>query len=226
MIMNLSYAATGTVIIDIVAIFLLLGIIQCSRIYRQRGKLQDKLFFSMLILDIFMAVFDIAVEFSNYGITNFARFRTVLLATILTLIFEVLCYMVLLYVLCFLPAGSERVKKNSKKYAIPMFVANIVIILNMFFGYLFYSDAATGQYLHGPVYNIIFIPVVIYAVMTLSALWKINKLGVLLFFLLLVARITLEVLYRSVSSTPFVYAVVLIYLLLGTMNRAFHGEDE
>ena len=226
MLMNLTYTATATVIIDIIAMFLLLGLIQLTRIYRQRGKLKDKIFFAMLLTDLLMTVTDISVEFLNYSTSALLHVLMVLLATILTVAFEILCLLVLLYLICFLPGGSEMVKKNYRLYAVPALLATVMLIINIFGGFLFYADSKTGQYLHGPVYNLIFIPVVIYAVMCIKTLWSVNRLGIVLFFMLLVARLGLETAFRSVSSTPFVYAVVLIYLLIGTMNRSFHGEEE
>ena len=226
MLTKLTYTALATVIIDIIAMFLLLGLIQLTRIYRQRGKLKDKIFFAMLLLDLLMTVTDISVELLNYSTSATLRVVMILTSTILTVAFQILCLLVLLYLICFLPGGAEKVKKNYKLYAIPALLASVMLIINIFGGFLFYADSETGQYLHGPVYELVLVPTVIYAVMCIRTLWDVNRQGIFLFLMLLVVRLGLESAFRSVSSTPSVYAVVLIYLLVGTMNRSFHEEGD
>ena len=226
MLNDLTYTALATVIIDIIAMFLLLGLIQLTRIYRQRGKLKDKIFFAMLLTDLLMTVTDISVELMNFSTVRALQIIMVLTATILTMAFEILCFLVFSYLYCSLPGGDEKLKNSYKLYAVPAAASIIMLLINIFGGFLFYADSKTGQYLHGPVYELVFVPVVIYAVMCIRILWDVNRQGIFLFFMLLVVRLGLESCFKSVSSTPFVYAVILIYLLVGTMNRSFHGEEE
>lgn len=223
--MRFSYTATATVILDIIACFLLLGLMQCTKIYRERGKLLDRIFFAMLISDMLMAGFDIAVEVFNNEKEVFYHIVTILCASVMTLVFELLGFLIAQYLCCLLPQGEDIVKKNFKVFSIPLVASAAMVVLNLFSGFLFRVDPSTGQYMHGPAYNLIFIPTLIYAVIGVFVLWKVNRLGIILFLMLLISRIVMEILFTSVSSTPLILSVVLIYMLVANMNRAFHGEE-
>ena len=53
-----SHLNAGTVIVDGAAVLILVGMIIHTSLYRSRGRLDDKLFFAMLITDLVAAVCD------------------------------------------------------------------------------------------------------------------------------------------------------------------------
>ena len=59
----LSNINTGSVIMDIAAFFLLIGMMVNTRLYRQRGRIDDRIYFYLLVLNMVVAVFDTAIYF-------------------------------------------------------------------------------------------------------------------------------------------------------------------
>lgn len=219
---NLTYTNVATIFVDIAAMFFLLGMIPCTRVYRKRGRLSDRLFFAMILVDIAMAAGDALVDFFTQSTLTFTPPLAILGGSVMNISFGFMSLLLMLYLMCFLPSGEELVKKWYKVSLIPAVATMILILINAFTGFLFYVDPLTGSYLHGPFYNLIAIELIIYALVGLFILWKVNRLGIVLFIILVATRLIMEALFVSVSSTPFVFAVVLVYCLVGSMNRSFH----
>ena len=221
-LLHISYTNVATVLVDISALFFLLGMIPCTHIYRKRNRLSDRLFFAMILTDIVMAVSDAAVDILSESSFLWAPGVVVFSGSVMNISFAFMSLFLMHYLLCFLPEGDEIVVKWFKPSLIPAAVTVLFVIINAFTGIMFYVEKGTGAYLHGPLYYIMAVPFILYALVGLFVLWKINRLGILLFVILVVTRLILEVLFTGVSSTAFVFAVVLVYAMVGAMNRSFH----
>ena len=224
-VINLTYTNAATIFVDMAAMFFLLGMIPCTRVYRKRGRLSDRLFFAMLLVDIVMAAGDAMVDFFSLSSFSVRGGLAIFGGSVTNICFCFFCMLLVLYLMCFLPSGEELVKKRYKISLIPAVATTVLIVINLFTGFLFYVDPDTGFYLHGDFYNLVFIQLIIYAVAGNLILWKVNRLGILLFLILIATRLIMESLFVSVSSTPFVFAVVLVYCLVGSMNRSFHQTE-
>ncbi|MBO4899606.1 MAG: hypothetical protein J5509_04890 [Lachnospiraceae bacterium] len=55
---DLSYFGAASFIMDGAALFILVGMMICTTLYRRRGKPADKMFFALLVTDIIAAVFN------------------------------------------------------------------------------------------------------------------------------------------------------------------------
>ncbi len=222
-LINISDLNMGTIIIDCATIFLLVEMIVHTSLFRRRGWLSDKLFFTMLVTDIIIASTDAmnyALEYNRY---SFAGKMIILGDTIFSLAFSAFAFLFAMY--CFCQTGREAVVRFQWKiYAIPLFIISIFILANIAGGFMFSVDPISNSYQYGPLYNIIFIPATIYIIMTVSQIWKINKGLVLVFLGLVLFRVLLGVLLRGISSTAFVFAVGLSYTHICVMNSNFNME--
>ena len=100
----LYYSSIATILIDALALLYLVGIIVCTRAYRKRGRLSDKIFFAGLILNIALAVSDAMIicccGYTAAGVMFFGSVQMVL--------HTVMGFITVLYLSSFLPSGETR----------------------------------------------------------------------------------------------------------------------
>ena len=217
----LYYSSIANILIDITAFLYLMGIIVCTRIYRKRGRLSDKVFFAALILDMILAVSDIMLiaccGHTAAGVMFFGSIQMILTA--------VMGFITVLYLTGFQPSGEELIKKRWKIYAIPAVIMAVLVVINLFTDVLFFIDPLEQDYLFGSVYELIYVTIAVYTIIAFVILWRVSKRGMIALILLLAAGTLLSTVYYDINTMVFDYAVLLSYMLVGSMNRAFHEEE-
>ena len=223
---NTSFSNVGTIIMDIAAVLMVLGMIFHTTLYRKRGKPEDMLFFYMLLVVLVSAVFD-GINFSLEQSTwDKADFVILMGDTLFSLCFTVLPYLFVLFLHCRVVRDEKRLNRMAAISAVPLFLMAFFILGNLPWGYMFTVEHGTNIYSYGPLYNVIFIPTAIYGVVALVLMWqrphRFSTIG--MFILLVIVRTYLGGILRGVSSTSFVLAIGLAYAHICVMNDEFYRE--
>ena len=217
----LYYSSIATILIDVLALLYLVGIIVCTRAYRKRGRLSDKIFFAGLILNIALAVSDAMIicccGYTAAGVMFFGSVQMVL--------HTVMGFITVLYLSSFLPSGDTRLQKLSKLYVIPVLAMAVLVVINLFTNILFFADVEQ-DYVYAEGSDLLYCFLGVYVIIAIVLLWRISKRGMIALILLLVTGTILANLFYDISTLVFDYAVLLSYLLVGSMNRAFHEEEQ
>lgn len=215
----------GTIIIDWAAIFLLVGVLRFTALYRKRGRTDDRLFFCMILTDLVLAAVDSFNFALEYNPDPLAGKLILCFDTIFTICFQLFWLLFLLYMDFRVNNDRPGLQKRAYLYALPFAVAVVMAFGNLPFHYLFYVNEQNG-YVYAPYYSLVFAAPVIYAVLSLFFLLKLRKTVALLYLLVLAVRIYGAHTCRGVSSTAFVLAVGLVFAHIVTMNQQFYAETQ
>ena len=220
----LSANNTGSIIMDVAAIFLLAGMMIHTKLYRKRGRLGDKLYFAMLVVVMIAAVFDAMNFFLEESPFSFRGGLILAGDTVFSMAYEIFPILYILYLTYLRHKDNNKVAKNWKILCIPAALAVLIVIGNLFGGYLFYIDEA-GAYQYGAAYDILHIIVAAYLLFILYELCFINVRFLLATIILVAARVGLRFAVRGVSSTAFILALLLVYGHIQMMNNEFYEEE-
>ena len=214
----------GVYILDLSAFLLLAGMIVYTKIYRQRGRLDDRIFFILLVLDMITAVFDVFPYcLENSGIP---LEESILRAgnSIFWICIAVLPMLFVLYLDYLLYKDEERTKRIWKWLVLPVCYSVVLTAANLFLNFLYYKDEA-GSYHFGDMYFLVYVPVYIYSVIIIALYWKHSKKMVAACLVLMAARMVLRLFMGYMSSTVFIFAVLFVYAHVYAMNEEFYGEE-
>ncbi len=226
MIMWLSETSTGTIILDITTIFLLTGMIVFTSLYRKRGFVSDRIYFCMIIADIVAALTD---GLNYFFLESPLSSKGALITagdTVFSIAFEVIMFMMVLFWDYRLREDKKHTVKFVKIAVWPCVLTIIMILGNLFGGYLFYFDKVSGSYVYAVWYDLIYVAVVIYVGIMLVQIFKKDKRTFIIFLLAIGCRILLRNVLRDVSSTPFIIAILLVFFHIQEMNENYYKEVE
>ncbi|MCR5502811.1 MAG: hypothetical protein K6F53_07365 [Lachnospiraceae bacterium] len=222
---NISHLNAGTVIVDAAAVFLLLGMIYQTALFRRRGRTDDRIFFWMILTNILLAVCD-GLNYSMEGSPNPLAGKLIIAGdTVFTLAFETFSVLLACFVDYRAYKDTKGLKKRSMLYAIPAVVTGILVLVNPFTGILFSMDSG-NIYHFGDWYNLIFVAPVIMAIIVFLLLWKTDRFMAVFFVAMIGIRLIAGVIVRGISLTGFFFALVLAYTHIRIMNHAFYEEEE
>lgn len=223
--LNLTELHKATLIMDIAAVFLLAGIIVYTSIYRRRDRREDRLFFSLNVLTIVMAISDgITYVLDGSKVTESALI-SLICNNIFFLTFEAFCGLLALYLYQRVCRNTAVTRRTAGLLLFPAALMIVMVIANQFVPFLFYVDSLKNEYTSYPLYNIIFIGPAFYALLAVWAIAKIDKGMIWLFVLLLVLRLFLGNILRGVSSTALIFAVGLVFVHIHAMGVPFYEEE-
>ena len=248
--LHINYQNMSEILLDIITLFFISGMILYTRVYRKRGRLCDKLFFVALILNVMMAVSDMMVALFNQSSVPCAGVIIRICATLLQVTVAMESYVYVLYLMSLLDNSESVIKKFYKPAAIPGLAMIVVMIANIFGEFVFsvdpragaftfedltdifdteddiiiYVDSGVGAFNLENHYYLIIIGLVIYFSIGQVLFWHVNKTAILMFVIYAVSCYILAVIMPGISVAPILYAVILIYTLVGAMNRAFFSE--
>ncbi len=224
--MWLSETSTGTIILDITTIFILAGMIVFTSLYRKRGLLSDRIYFYMIVADIVAALTD-GINFFLLDSPYSAKGAFIMSGdTVFSIAFEVIMFMMVLYWDYRLRENKKHTVRFVKIAAWPCVLSIIMILGNIYWGYLFYVDKATDSYVYARWYDLIYVAVVIYVGIMLVQIFKKDKRTFIIFVLAIGCRILLRNVLRDISSTPFIIAILLVFFHIQEMNENYYKEVE
>ena len=221
--MEMVYGTAGTVILDAASLFLLCGILFYTSLYRKRGRLDDKLFSVMIVVNIIYAF----VEWMSYGQegmkVSFLHGLMIVENTVIYAVMVLFPYLFLLYTDFRVFRDEHQLIRDGKLYGIPCLVWLVMLAVNLKTGWIFAINES-NQFIDGPVDEIVIIPMLLYVVITLFLVYRIDISLVFLGLLLAIVRILLGVWFRAIDSTSFFFALYLVFAHIHVMNQPLMEE--
>ncbi len=220
----MSEISRVSLIMDLAALFILLGLIHYTSIYRKRGKTEDRLFFAMSLIAGLMAVSD-GVSWALSGISEYAGINAVLITVFFTSL-QIICGLMGLYFMQKV-AGEKKISGvKSFVMIIPSIAGVLFVISNYFTGLAFHIDRATNTFVNGPRFGMIFITVAIYSILTSIMIFKLRPGAILYGGMLVAVRIFMAMFQGGVSSTALLMVVGLLFIHLHVMGDSFYEEEK
>ncbi len=220
---SLAAVNTETMIVDCAALFLLGGIVINTEIYRNRGRLSDRLFFALTITNIVLASADAISYSASERPEIFFRSLVLICFTVFSLSLQLWSFLFLM----FFYSLTDK-KKNAGRYwkliSLPALASMLMILANIPFHFLC-SVSDTGEFSYGRHFRLIFVVPAIYLVIFAVRVWKINKAMVLFFVILLALGIGVEEITDGLSSTGFLLATALSSAHICVMNESFYNKE-
>ena len=219
-------ATAGTIILDAASLFLMGGILVYTSLYRKRGRLEDRLFFYMILSNSAMAVSEIISDGLEFTLYPFVQEIMITGYTVLFLSLVVFSYLLFLYVDYLYVPEKSHLRKRKLWFGIPCFLYFVVMIVNLKTGWIFSIDG-------GNVYRAGFLveryllpqlPVLFYLFLSLFLSAKFNKRLAVISLLLIGTALAWELWYREISSTAFTYTLYLVCIHIYVMNHPISEE--
>ena len=208
----------GSIIMDVASLFFMCGILVYTTLYRKRGRLDDRLFYVMVLVNIALAVADGVSYFLEGSSIVAARWLMIACNIVFYEAFAVFPYLFLLY----LDYRAYQDKKHTRTVKLltvaPCLLLFILLMINFKTGWIFWFSE-DNMYHSGPLNNLVFIPVIFYV---LICLYKVSRTSFRLVFLgllLIAVRIVWGIWFRGISSTAFTYTLFLVCTHIYVMNR-------
>lgn len=222
---TLTVENIATLLVDGSTIFLLIGVLTQTYIMRKRGRLDDRLFFILIILNIIIAVSDIITYLSDEKTFYGARYFNLGGVSVFYIALVLLCLLWLRY--CIIRFGRRRagIRIPTAVILIPGFVTEIMLLINLFTGLIFSVDGS-NVYHRG----ILFVPMFIvmglyvfsgfYIIATYkSADGRRNMIPVWIYMLPLVVGIVVPFVIGGISLTSIGVAMSLLFTHAGSESE-------
>ena len=213
----MSIGTAGSLIMDTASLFFMVGIVNYTRLYRKRGRLDDRLYFAMIVVNIAMSVADGLAYFLEGRQLPMVRETIIAANAVFFAAFALFGYLMMLYLHYRAYGDSERLRKIKIPAAIPLALLFALILLNSRTGWL-YTVGEDAIYHSGPLNNLVFVPTALYFAVGEVLAYKINIRLVALGALIIVSRIGWGFLIRDISSSAFTYTLFLVCIHLHVMN--------
>ncbi len=229
--MEFSDRIYASIFLDSAAIFLLLGMILFTSIYRKRGRVEDRIFFLLLLSDLMVSVCDITVAIVNGR--SFAGAKVINLAAMSLFYIEegIIAYLLVLFCYQRIYEDQEKSRRLKMILLVPIVLVELFYAIGVPNGLLITVDAE-NHYHYGKFY---LIPLVVfggYALLSfvLALMYKIKRgnnkyIPIGLYLLPIALGGIFPYAAHTVALTPIAIAVMYAFLHMGIMNEAFFGEE-
>ena len=218
---EMSAGAAGTIIMDSASLFLLGGILVCTSLYRRRGRLEDRLFFAIALSNIALAAGELLSYILEYSMLPFIRDLMIFGNTVFYISLVLFPYLLLLYLEYSINPDTVRMRKRKLLLGIPCFLFIMTMIINLKTGWIF--SIREGNVYHAGLYRwmnyLPVIPVWFYFLLSLFRMIKLNIRLAIVILLLLLTRLSWELWYQWISSTAFMYTLLLVCTHINVMNK-------
>ena len=218
--------AAGSLILNIASLILMSGTMVYISTYRKRKQLEDRLMLAMLVTNTAMAVGETLSYFLET--INMPLIRELMIAGNTVFYIALVLFPDLLWVLAdyYTDRSRERVRRTKLLWGIPCFLFCILMIVNIGTGWIFsigegniYRYGRSGIWTYLPV-----IPVWFYFLIYLIRGFRIQRPLATAIAVLIAARYAGEMLWQGISSTSFMYALMIVFICLYWMNRPVKEE--
>lgn len=224
---NIGELHRASIIMDVAAVFIIIGIIVYTSIYRRRGRTQDKMYFLVSLVCGVMALSDAVTYILDGSTVPYATQISLFCNDIFFISFEWFCGMIVVYLAyryrCDMKHIGERLTNLSVLLmSLPTAVTTILIIANHYTMFLYGVDPATNMYFQSEYYILLYIAPLIYAVMSLIYIILLDRKVVWLFVTLILCRLLLGYFMRGVSSTAIMFVIGLVFVHIHVMQVPFY----
>ena len=219
----MSIGTAGSLIMDTASLFFMTGILNYTELYRKRGRLDDRLYFSMVIVNIIMTLADALAYFLERRHMSLVRETIMASNVVFFASFAYFGYLLILYLDYRVYRDKRRLRKLKIPAFIPFLLLFVLLLINLKTGWL-YTIADDATYQIGPLNNLIFVPAAMYFAAAEMLSFKINfRLGAL-GALIIISRIFWGFISRDISSTSLTYTLFLVCIHLHAMNAPMMEE--
>ena len=218
-----SAGMAGSIIVDIASLLFMLGILMYTSLFRKRGRLDDRLFFAMVLTNMALAFTDGLAYFLEGNAAPFVKQAMIMGNMVFYAAFALFPLLLLMYFVFRFDGDRDRVKGRWLLYAVPFILFVLLLGVNLATGWIFSIDGDC-VYHSGPLNNIVFLPAGIYFLLALIRMYRHSVRLALLGVLLIAARIGLGVWFRDISSTAFTYTLFLICTHIYALNQPLSEE--
>ncbi len=223
---EMSAGAAGTIIMDSASLFLLGGILVCTSLYRRRGRLEDRLFFAMALANIALAAGEWLSYILEYSTLPFIRDLMILGNTVFYVSLVLFPYLLLVYLDYSINPDTFRMRKTKLLLGIPCFLFIMMMIINLKTGWIF--SIREGNIYHAGLRRwmnyLPVIPVWFYFLLSLFKMVKLNMRLAVVGLLVILTRLSWELWYQWISSTAFMYTLLLGCTHIYVINRPVTEE--
>ena len=223
---EISVGTSGTIIMDATALFLMSGILIYTSIYRKRGRLEDRMFFTMLLVNMAMAVGELVSCALEYSERPFTKELMMAGKSVFYLCLVVFPYLLFVYLDTLAGSDKARIRKRKVLTGIPCFLFFVVLIVNLKNGWIF-SVAEGNAFRVGFLDERFWLPfwlVCFYLLLSMGKIGKRNWNILLLNLFMIVTRMVWEFWYPEISSTSFLYTLFLAFIHVYVLNHPVYEE--
>ena len=217
------YGNAGTIIMDGFSLLLMGGMLFYTSLYRKRGRLDDRLFCNMIVVNMIYAGVELVTYAQEGAPISFLRTLMIVENTVVYAALVLFPYLFMLYTdfRCF--RDEQRYKRVSVLYGIPCMAWFAILVINLWTGWIFTINESC-QFIDGQIDQIVFIPIVFYIFCALLRVRRIDIRLVFLGILLAAVRMLWDVWYMPIESTSFMYALYLVLAHIHVMNQPLAEE--
>ena len=218
---ELSVGMVGTLFMIAASLLLMAGTVVYTSPYRKRNQLESRLLVGLILSNIAMAAGELLFYLMDYSTVPYVREYMTIGKTIFYIFLVFFPYLLLVYLDYSTDPDMARGRKMKLLYGIPCFLFIAVMIISIGTGWIFSIDE--GNILQSGLNGkMIYLPVLLalfYLLLSLAKVYKVNKRMVALGILLIAARLVGDFCFQAISSTSFIYALILVCIYLYVMNQ-------
>ena len=218
---EISAGSSGTIIMISASLLLMGGTLVYSSARRKRGRLEDRLFLALFLVNIALSVGELLSYLLEYVSLPFVREFMIAGNTVYYICLAGFPYLLLTYIDYRTAPDKLRVRRRKLLYGIPWFLFTAVMLINLKTGWIF-SISEENVFQSGLYDELMFIPLVpvwFYLAFSLFKTAGINLRLAAVGVLLIAVRLLWELWYPSISSTAFMYTLILVCIHLYVMNQ-------
>ena len=225
---EISVDTVGTLLMIFASLLVMGRILIHVSIYRKgiRDRRQEKLFFGMILTNALMAVGESLPYLLDYIDLPFAGAIMKAGSTVRYINLVVFPYLLLIYSGCFTDTDAGYTRRTKLLLGIPCFLFTAAVLVNLRTGWLFTvnTENAYVHTLRNMLVLLPLLPVLFYLLLSLVRISRRSKRLTAMIVLLIAARLAGDVCCRNISSTSFVYTMILMCIHLSTENRPLYEE--
>ncbi len=221
---QLRFQAAASIIMDITALFLLVGILRYASLRRRRRRSDDRLFYILTVASMTLAVSDAISYFVENVRFMSARYLMILLNTVIYMLFVILPYLFYFYLYLRNSKYESFPVRRALITGIPCYMFIVIAIMNIWTGWIF-SITQKNAWKSGPLDALVFIPVILYMALSLIIVYRVNWRLMLTCLFIVGFHIISDLLFYNISFTSFMYTLFLICAHVSVMEKAASEEE-
>ena len=220
---EMNAETVGTIVMISASLCALIGIILYTSPFRKNfhRRVSGMLFVGLLLSDITTAAGELLSLILEYINIPLVRVLMILGNTVYYIALVSFPYLLLLYLEYFIRPDRFLLRKKKLLYGIPCFLFTAAVIVNLFTGWLF-TIGEENNYISGLSGILVYLPTIpvwFYLLLSLGRMYRIRKKLAAAGLLMIAVRAIGDFCFPAVSSTTFLYTLLLIWIQLYFINR-------
>ncbi len=220
---EMSAGTIGTSIMILASLILMGGVLVYTSPHRKHNRLEDRLFFELIVSNIALAAGALLSYVLEYITGPLIRGLMIAGNTVYYIMLVFFPCLLLVYLDYCTNPDKARVRRNKILYGIPCILYFAATMINLRTGWFFsITDGnifRSGRYIHAG-----FILMLVYLLLSLIKMFKVRKRLVAISAVLITARLIGEIFAPDISSTSFFYAMILVCIHLYLTDRPLSEE--